>query len=130
MIRLIPVLVLFLAACGGDDREVPPEIRETHSTLGGVAISDTGATFELAPGAHTSLRLSSDYRWSKPVVEGRAVKLSRVDYFQDPGFSEWIVWGVRLGTSTISSLGTPACAGQDGCPDEPSRFQVEITVAG
>ena len=81
-------------------------------------------------GGQTSLSLSSEYVWDEPVVEGDAVELGRVDYLQDPGFSEWTVGGVRPGTAAISSLGTPACDGEHGCPDEPVRFRVTITVAG
>jgi hypothetical protein len=93
--------------------------------------ADSGWTFELllAASAETSLRLSSEYSWEEPAVSGDAVELSPVDYLQDPGFSEWLVRAVRPGSATISSAGTPACAGQHGCPDEPISFRVTITVA-
>jgi predicted secreted protein len=87
---------------------------------------DSGAEFTLATGAETSLRLTSDYAWSEPTVSGDAVELTRVDYFQDPGFSEWIVQAVSAGTATIAARGTPAGAGG---PDTPLRFQVKIVVA-
>jgi hypothetical protein len=91
---------------------------------------DSGESFTLAPGSETRLRLSGDYLWSEPKVRGPAVELAPVNYFQDPGFSEWAVLAVRPGTATIAALGTPpACAGQERCPDEPLGFQIEITVA-
>jgi hypothetical protein len=92
--------------------------------------ADSGEAFTLAPGAETSLRLSGDYEWSEPAVEGEAVQLARVDYFQDPGFSEWAVLGVRPGTATIAARGTPACDPRSkACPSAPLRFQVKIVVA-
>jgi hypothetical protein len=129
--RSVLLAVLALAACGGDgDRspgagtggaaDEPPEA---------ITALDSGESFALAAGAEIPLRLSSEYLWEDPVVEGGAVGLSRVDYLRDPGFSEWIVSGARPGTATISSLGSPACAGQHGCPDEAVRFRVTITVS-
>jgi hypothetical protein len=56
-------------------------------------------------------------------VRGGAARLARVDYLQDPGFSEWTVLAVQPGTATITARGTPAGAGR------PLRFQVEIAVA-
>jgi hypothetical protein len=90
---------------------------------------DSGESFTLSPGSETRLRLTDEYVWSEPTVRGDAVELARVDYFQDPGFSEWTVLAVRPGTATIAARGTPACAGQERCPDAPLRFQIEITVA-
>lgn len=90
--------------------------------------ADSGEEISLPVGGETNLRLSSEYVWSEPVVEGDAVTLARVDYLQDPGFSEWVVSGAAAGEASISAVGEPACAGEDGCPDEPLRFQVRITV--
>jgi hypothetical protein len=90
---------------------------------------DSGDSFTLGLGSETRLRLSGKYEWSEPTVRGDAVELAPVDYFQDPGFSEWTVLGARAGTETIAARGTPACAGQERCADEPLRFRVEITVA-
>jgi hypothetical protein len=82
----------------------------------------------LAPGSDTRLQLSGQYSWSEPTVRGDAVQLARVDYFQDPGFSEWLVRAVHPGTATIVARGAPACAGPEPCPDAPLGFQLEITV--
>ena len=135
MARLLPVLALalLLAACGGEGSSGG----EGGDTGGGasevapdaITAPDSGKSFELADGDEASLRLSSEYVWSEPVVEGDAIEVSRVDYLQDPGFSEWLVRAVSPGGATISSLGEPTCAGEHGCPDEAVRFQVTITVA-
>jgi hypothetical protein len=131
VLRVVPLLVLALAACGGDGSS-PPET-DTGSAPAeapeAITAEDSGRSLTVRTGAEVPLRLSSEYVWDEPTVEGDAVELQRVDYLQDPGFSEWIVLGVRPGTAAISSLGEPACAGQDGCPDEPVRFRVTITVA-
>jgi len=92
--------------------------------------ADSGESFTLATGSETRLRLSWDYVWSEPTVDGEAVQLARVDYFQDPGFSEWTVLAFRPGTATIAARGTPACAGRArSCPDAPLRFRVRIMIA-
>jgi predicted secreted protein len=136
VLRVVPLLAVLLAAsaaCGGSDASTPPEGGgpDAPQAEAGDAITeaDAGRSLTLAEGAETSLQLSSEYVWTDPVLEGAAVELSPVDYLQDPGFSEWLVHAVGPGTATISSLGEPACAGEDGCPDEPLRFQVTITVA-
>ncbi|HEU4865670.1 MAG TPA: hypothetical protein VFT76_05425, partial [Actinomycetota bacterium] len=89
--------------------------------------ADNGASFTLSPGSGTSLRLSGQYVWSELTLRGDAVELARVDYFQDPGFSEWTVLAVRPGRATIAARGNPQCADQP-CPDRPLRFEIEITV--
>jgi len=105
------------------DRGRPP--RPAPKTI---TEADSGDSFTLTLGSETRLRLSGTYEWSEPTARGEAVELARVDYLQDPGFSEWTVLAARAGTTTLTAHGTPACAGQD-CPDEPLRFQLELTVA-
>ena len=133
VLALLVVALPLLAACGGDDSSPGSTTGEDAApppeTGGAITAADTGETFTLLPGDETSLRLSSEYSWEEPEVDGEAVELSPVEYLQDPGFSEWVVRGTRPGTATISSLGTPACEGEHGCPDEPARFHVTITVA-
>jgi hypothetical protein len=130
VVALLAVLVD--AGCGeeapreGGAGETAPPPRAAPQTITEI---DSGESFTLAPGSETRLRLSGKYGWSEPTVRGDAVELARVDYFQDPGFSEWMLRAVRPGTATITAYGTPACAGQEPCPDAPLRFQLEITVA-
>jgi hypothetical protein len=110
---------------GTGGRTSPPPVAAPQV----ITEADAGESFALTPGSETRLRLSGEYAWSEPAVDGVAVQLAPVDYFQDPGFSEWTVLAVQPGTATVAARGTPACAGQEGCPDEPLSFQVEITVA-
>ena len=129
---VIALLAVLVDGCGeeasreGGAGETAPPPRAAPQTITEV---DSGESFTLAPGSETRLRLSGEYVWSEPTVRGDAVELARVDYFQDPGFSEWTVLAVQPGTATIAARGTPACAGQQRCPDAPLRFQIEITVA-
>jgi hypothetical protein len=124
--RIVPLLVVALVACGGENPVAGDGATEPPDAI---TAADSGETYTLAPGDETSLRLSGEYEWDEPAVSGDAVELSPVDYFQDPGFSEWLVRAARSGSATISSAGTPVCAGQHGCPDEPISFRVTITVA-
>jgi hypothetical protein len=127
----VVVLVAVLAeGCGdeaarerGAEATPPPAPAPAPRTI---TERDSGASFTLAQGAETGLRLSGEYTWSEPAVSGDAVQLTRVDYFQDPGFSEWVVQAVSAGTVTIAARGTPAGAGGSGAP---LRFQVKIVVA-
>jgi hypothetical protein len=116
---MLALLAVLAEGCGEEPAPErgagqPPAPRAAPRTI---TEADDGARFTLAPGAETSLRLSSDRSWSEPAVDGDAVELTRVDYFQDPGFSEWTVTAVRPGTATIAARGGPL------------RFQVEIVVA-
>lgn len=126
---LVPTL---LGACGGEDAptsegpgESTPSPQEAPRVITG---ADSGGEFRLPVGGETSLRLTSEYTWSEPAVRGDAVTLARVDYLQDPGYSEWIVTAAAPGEAVVASTGEPACAGQEGCADEPLDFQVTITV--
>jgi predicted secreted protein len=135
-VAVLALVLLPLAACGGDEASGPAE--EPSPSTGERAPprqspqvlteADSGATIALPTGGETSLRLSSDWVWSEPVVDGDAVQLAVVNYIQDPGFSEWVVTAVEPGEATISSSGTAACAGQDGCAVGSRDFQVRITV--
>ena len=117
------VLAVLMGGCGEDASHPPRAAPQTITELA------SGESFTLASGSETRLRLSGKYEWTEPTVRGDAVELAPVDYFQDPGFSEWTVLAVRAGTATIAARGTPACAGQERCPDAPLRFQIEIAVA-
>jgi predicted secreted protein len=136
-VAVLALVLLPVAACSGDDASGPaeepspstsepaPAPRQSPQVL---TEADSDATIALPTGGETSLRLSSDWVWSEPVVDGDAVQLAVVNYIQDPGFSEWVVTAVEPGEATISSSGTAACAGQDGCAVGSRDFQVRITV--
>jgi hypothetical protein len=127
---LVPAL---LAACGEDapvsdgggestTRAAPPEQAPQV-----ISEADDGTTVRLPVGGETNLRLSSDYVWNEPGVRGDAVQLARVDYIQDPGFSEWVVMAIAPGKATIVAAGEPACSGQEGC--DATALVVEVTVS-
>ena len=125
-------LLQLLGGCGEDSsREgdagetAPPPPRVAPQVI---TEADAGRSFTLALGSETALRLSGDYLWSEPTVRGEGVELARVDYLQDPGFSEWTVVAASAGAASVTSVGSPVCAGQEGCPDEPLRFRVDLTV--
>ena len=135
MTRLVVCVLALIAVLAGGCGDEPPRDGDAAETARPprpapqtITEAADGSSFRLAPGSETRLRLSGEYEWSEPNVRGGAVELTRVDYLQDPGFSEWTVLAVRTGTATIAARGTPACAGQ-GCPDSPLRFEIELTVA-
>jgi predicted secreted protein len=134
-VALLALALVTLAACAQDEPSSPAE--EPGSTAEGqeprpspqiITEADSGARFSLPVGAETTLRLSSDWVWDEPLVDGDAVSLAVVNYIQDPGFSEWVILADTPGEATISSTGKAACAGQDGCADGPQDFRVRITV--
>ena len=136
-VAVLALVLLPLVACSEDEASGPagdpaarasepaPAPRESPQVL---MEADSGATIALPTGGETNLRLSSDWVWEEPVVDGDAVQLAVVNYLQDPGFSEWVVMAVAPGEATITSSGVAACAGQDGCAVGPQDFQVRITV--
>jgi hypothetical protein len=135
-VALLALALIPLAACADDDGSSPagepvgtsepaPAPQQSPQVI---TEADSGASYALPMGGETSLRLSSDWVWEEPVVDGDAVQLAPVNYIQDPGFTEWLVTAVAAGEATITSSGTAACAGQDGCADGPQDFQVRITV--
>jgi predicted secreted protein len=122
---IIGLIAVLVEGCGEEtsrDRGAGEPARTAPKTI---TEADNGKSFALAPGAEARLRLPGAYDWSEPTVGGEAVRLTRVDYFQDPGFSEWIVEAVQPGTSTIAARGTPAGPGRRG---RALEFQVEIVA--
>jgi hypothetical protein len=85
---------------------------------------DSGKSFALARGGEATLRLSGRWAWSYPRVSSRSVELVPVEYFRDPGFSEWIVPTAR-GSATIRSATKPGCT---GCTLRARTFVVTIVV--
>jgi hypothetical protein len=72
-----------------------------------------------------TLRLSSRWRWSDPLVSTKAVELTEVNYLVDPGFREWKIDGHRRGRATIRAYGRPSCV---RCPLAVRRFAVTLVV--
>jgi hypothetical protein len=82
-----------------------------------------GKSFRLAKGRTVALRLPGGWAWSEPRPSTGAVQLTQLEFFVDPGYSEWLVEGRTQGTATIRSVG------KAGCTDcGPRRFVVTIRV--
>jgi hypothetical protein len=71
--------------------------------------AQSGKTYTLAKGGTISLRLSGRWAWTEPRASTRAIELTPVSYFVDPGYSEWTVSARARGTATIRATGTPTC---------------------
>ena len=103
------VAALALAACGGGDGGAPavtaPPGAGAEPAPDAITEAHAGATFALRAGDTVPLRLTSDVAWTGAEVDGGAVVLSPVDYFQDPGFREWEVRAVAPGTATVRAEG-------------------------
>src|SRR5512143_848441 len=72
--------------------------------------ADTGKTFRVALGHSATLRLANRWVWSTPHTSSKAIELTPVEYFVDPGFREWRIAGRARGTATIRATGEPNCA--------------------
>jgi hypothetical protein len=88
--------------------------------------AQSGKTFRLAKGDRATLRLSGRWGWSEPKVSSRAIELTPILFFRDPGYSEWQVTARARGKATIRSFGKPGCT---GCGLGTRSFRVTITVA-
>jgi predicted secreted protein len=86
----------------------------------------SGKVVRLAKGEHATLRLSNRWRWSEPRVSTRAVELTPVEYFVDPGFREWTIEAHKSGGATIRSVGRPVCA---NCTLATRSFHVSVVVS-
>ena len=129
-VALVPTV---LGACGedapvgessGESTTPAPPPKQAPQVI---TEEDSGSTVMLSVGGETNLRLPSEYVWGEPVVRGEAVQVARVDYLQDPGFSEWVVTAVAPGKATLLAAGEPACSGQEGCDE--TALVVEVTIA-
>lgn len=88
---------------------------------------DSGAAVALAIGESVSLRLSHDWLWSTPQVEGSAVVLAPVEYFADPGYTEWSVEAVRPGKTVVRIEGSRQCPSTADCgPDAQLVYEFEV----
>jgi len=85
----------------------------------------SGKVFRVEKGESLTLRLSHRWRWSEPDVSSAAVELTPVEYFVDPGFSEWTIDAHKVGRATIRAVGPPNCS---TCPRLTRHFAVTIVV--
>jgi hypothetical protein len=106
-----------------DDMSQPPEPAPPILTD-----EDDGRSVRLALGTETSLRLDSAWFWDEPSVQGDAVELTRVDYFTDPGFMEWIVTARQPGEAILTATGEPNCDDSSQCP--PRSIDIRFRATG
>jgi hypothetical protein len=118
MSRLRPFAVALVLACVA-------AVAASAASRPPITQAASGKTFHVAKGRSMTLRLSNRWHWSDPRTSTRAVELTPVEYFVDPGFREWTIEGRARGRVTIQSLGRPNCA---GCGLATRRFAVTIVV--
>jgi hypothetical protein len=87
--------------------------------------ASSGKTFQVAKNGSMKLRLTNRWRWSNPQVSSKAVRLTPVEYYVDPGFREWTIDARHAGRATIRSVGTAGCT---GCALARRNFRVTIVV--
>jgi len=92
-----------------------------------VTQADDGRLISLTVGAEVPLRLESSWAWDQPAVDGDVVTLTQVDYFADPGFTEWIVTAVQPGDAVVTAAGAPNCGDDSRCPPMEVRIGFRIT---
>jgi hypothetical protein len=63
----------------------------------------------LAVGDSVSVRLGGPWLWRDPVVDGGAIEVAQVNFFVDPGYSEWTVRGMQAGRATLQINGEANC---------------------
>jgi hypothetical protein len=87
-----------------------PSSSRTHSSSHRVlTLADHGKTVSLAVGEPVSVRLGGPWLWTDPVAEGGAIDVAQVNFFVDPGYSEWAVQGLRAGRATLQINGGANC---------------------
>jgi hypothetical protein len=67
--------------------------------------AQSGRTYRLANGREVSPRLSGWWAWTEPRPSAPGLRLTAVEYFRDPGFSEWRVAATGRGTFSVRSVG-------------------------
>jgi predicted secreted protein len=85
----------------------------------------SGKVIHLAKGEQATLRLSNRWQWSEPAASTKAVDLTPVEYFADPGFREWTIDAQKSGRAVIRALGRPNCA---SCALATRHFAITIVV--
>jgi hypothetical protein len=109
------LLILGVAALVGAAEAAAPRV---------ITQRDSGKEFTLHRGSEAKLRLSGRWTWTTPKVTGRGiVRLVQVNYFVDPGYTEWEIHARRVGVATITSRGVPTC---EPCALAPKSFRVTI----
>ena len=87
--------------------------------------AQSGRTYRLRVGGSATLHLVHSWAWSAPRLSSRAIELTPIMYFRDPGFTAWDIRARARGTATIRSVGTPVCS---PCGLATRLFSVTIVV--
>lgn len=125
---ILLLLVLMLGACGatgGGSSAGSPSPVPSATAPDVLTEADNGASYRLPAGAEVHLRLSNRYIWSAPRATG-PVELVQIEFFRDPGYSEWVIRPAGSGEATIRSTGTPNCKPGFPCPTGPLAFSVTL----
>jgi len=115
---LLAAGLISVVVAGGASAATPPPAPSVLTQ------AQSGKTFRVAKGRELTLRLSGRWAWDEPRPSGAGVDLTPVEYFVDPGYSEWKIATLRRGTFTIRSTGTRR--GADGTSRRP--FVVTLRV--
>lgn len=91
-----------------------------------VTEADDGGRIALEVGSEVPWRLSSDWDWEQPTVEGGSIELVPVDYLVDPGYREWLIVGTAAGAAELSVEGAGACGDPERCPDRVVTLTVDV----
>ena len=84
-----------------------------------VTLRNSGQTLTMRKGRQVELRLTERYRWDGPRVRGKAVRLTPIEFFVDPGYRAWTVTARRRGTAVVTAVGYGAST---------RRFRVTFVV--
>jgi hypothetical protein len=93
---VIAVAALSLAVLSGAQARPAPKI---------VTLRNSGQTLTMKKGREVQLRLTERYQWVGPLVRGKAVRLTEINFFVDPGYRAWTVTARRLGKAVVSAVG-------------------------
>jgi hypothetical protein len=93
---LIAVAVFSLAILAGAQAARAPNI---------VTLRHSGKTLSMKKGREVQLRLTERYQWVGPLVRGKAVRLTEINFFVDPGYRAWTVTARRRGKAVVSAVG-------------------------
>jgi hypothetical protein len=125
--------VALLAACGAAGRgssgtgPTPTASAAAVPVPAVITEADGGKTFRVSPGDEPHLRLSGQYVWTPPRATG-PIQLTPIEFFRDPGYSEWTIRAQGSGTATIRSSGSPNCPKGSTCRLGPAAFAVTLVV--
>lgn len=130
---LLPALaVVLLAACGASGRApvgggVSPPAPSAVPVPAVITEADGGRTFRVAAADMPHLRLSGQWVWTEPRTTG-PIGLNPIEYFRDPGYSEWTITRSGTGQATIRSSGSPNCPKGTTCHQGPVAFAVTLVL--